>query len=132
MALSHNPVGLAAYYYEKFVSFYPDHHVDEILDIITIYYLTNSAHTAGRLYAEAMSARQTAHGLAQVPTAVPVACARFRYDISHSFDWQLRDQFTNLVQSRWYDEGGHFAAMEKPHVLYNDFVEFVRKIVKAV
>lgn len=103
--------------------------MDEILDIITIYYLTNSAHTAGRLYAEGISDRQYSHEIDRVPTAVPVACARFRNDISHSFDWQLSDQFTNLVQSTWHEEGGHFAAMEKPHVLYGDFIEFVRKIV---
>lgn len=132
MALSHNPVGLAAYFYEKIVTFYPDHHVDEILDIFTIYYLTNSAHTAGRLYAEGVSARQLSHGLNRVPTAVPVACARFRNDIDHSFDWQLIDQYTNLVQSTWYNEGGHFPAMEMPRVLYNDFIDFVKKVVKVV
>lgn len=129
--MSHNPVGLAAYFYEKYVSNYPDHNVDQILDIITIYYLTNSAHTAGRLYAEGFSARQYAHGLTRVPTAVPVACARFRGDITHSFDWQLTDQFTNLVQSTWYEDGGHFAAMEAPQILYNDFLQFVRKVVKV-
>lgn len=131
IALSHNPVGLAAYFYEKWVTFYPNHQVDDILDIITIYYLTNSAHTAGRLYAEGFSARQFAHGIAGVPTYVPVACARFRHDLSHSLDWQLSDQFPNLVQSTWHEEGGHFAAMEMPLVLYRDLLEFVRKIVKV-
>lgn len=123
-----NPVGLAAYYYEKYTSVFPDHDVDAILDIVMIYYLTNSAHTAGRIYAEAFSDHQEALGIARVPVTVPVACARFRRDISHMLDWQLSNKYVNLVQSTWHMEGGHFAAMEVPEALYKDFVQFVGKL----
>lgn len=103
-----------------------------MLDIITIYYLTNSAHTSGRLYAEALSAQQLSHNLLRVPVAVPVACARFRHDFMHSLDWQLTDHYTNIVQSTWHQDGGHFAALEVPHALYGDLVAFVRKVVKVL
>lgn len=107
---------------------YPTHDLDAILDNIMIYYLTNSAHTSGRIYAEFISDHQSAYELQRVPVTVPAACARFRRDISHSLDWQLRDKYVNLVQSTWYLEGGHFAAMEVPDVLYKDFVQFVDKL----
>lgn len=94
-----------------------------------IYYLTNSITTAVRLYAEAMTGNQLALGLQRVPTNVPTACARFIRDGMHSMDWQLQDKYTNLVQSSWHTSGGHFAAMEVPDVLFDDFVKFVKAIV---
>lgn len=92
-----------------------------------IYYLTNSITTAVRLYAEAMTSGQTELGLPRVPTTVPTACARFVNDIMHSTDWQLKDKYPNLLQSTWHEEGGHFAAMEVPDLLYDDFIDFVPK-----
>lgn len=127
-ALMTSPVGLLAYIQEKFIAAYPKYNPDTMLDNIMIYYLTNSMTTAVRLYAEAMSAHQLKYNLARVPTNVPTACARFRYDISHQTDWQLRDKFVNLIQSTWYMNGGHFAAMEVPNVLYDDFVTFINKV----
>lgn len=128
IALTGNPVGMAAYHYEKFLGAFPGHNLDDILDIQMIYYLTNSAHTSMRLYAEAMTAQQRGYELHRVPVQVPVACSRFVRDISHMLDWQLRDKYPNLVQSTWHEDGGHFAAMEVPQTLYADFVEFVGKI----
>lgn len=123
-----SPVGLVAYIQEKFIGAYPSYDADALLDNIMVYYLTNSMTTAVRLYAEATSAHQRKYDLARVPTLVPTACARFRYDISHLTDWQLKDKFVNLIQSTWYLDGGHFAAMEVPKVLYNDFVMFIDKV----
>lgn len=129
-ALSHSPIGLAAYILEKFITFYPDHDVDALLDNIMIYYLSNSITTAVRLYSEALTKDQNALGLMQVPTSVPTACARFWNDIAHSLDWQLRDKYTKLMQSTYYENGGHFAAMEVPHVLLKDFLKFVNLLFK--
>lgn len=122
---------MAAYLYEKFTTFYPDHSIDAVLDNIMIYYLTNSITTAARLYAEAMSAEQLALGLQRVPTSVPTACARFINDGMHSLDWQLRDKYTDLVQSSWHMTGGHFAAMEVPDILFDDLVKFVNVVMSS-
>lgn len=130
MALSHSPIGLAAYILEKFVTFYPNHDDDALLDNIMIYYLSNSMTTAVRLYAEALTKTQNALGLMQVPTAVPTACARFWNDISHSLDWQLKDKYTKLIQSTYYEKGGHFAAMEVPEILLHDFITFINLLYK--
>lgn len=95
-----------------------------------IYYFTNTSTTAARIYAEAMSKKQLGYELTRVPTTVPTGCARFKNDLGHLLDWQLIDKFPNLIHSTYYNNGGHFAAMEIPDVLYNDFIDFIKKTLK--
>ena len=64
----------------------------------------------------------------EAPTKVPTACARFKNDITHTLDWALRGKYRNMIQSTWYSDGGHFAAMEVPKLLYKDLVNFVNKL----
>lgn len=144
LALSNNPVGLAAYILEKFATWtFPQHRsaadgglglrkdlFDAYLDNIMIYYLSGSITTSFRLYSEALSLHQQEHKLERIPTNVPTGCARFKNDLAHEIDWVLKDKFTSLVQSNYYKDGGHFAALEVPGVLYKDFVEFVKKVEK--
>lgn len=127
-ALTDNPVGLAAYILEKFSDFFDTIDRDAILDNLTIYSLTNCFTTSARLYAEAYSKHELAHHLARIPTNVPTGCARFKNDIGHSLDWQLKDKYTNLIHSTYYEDGGHFAALEVPELLHKDFVTFVRTV----
>ncbi|KAJ6636705.1 Juvenile hormone epoxide hydrolase 1, partial [Pseudolycoriella hygida] len=126
-ALQNSPIGLAAYILEKFISCFPDHDMDEVLDNIMIYYLTKSFTTSARLYKESVL---SVHSLERVQTHVPVGCTRFPIDILQALDWQLKDKFTNIVHSTWQEKGGHFAAMEVPQLLYKDFIEFAAKIFK--
>ncbi|KAG4073588.1 hypothetical protein HA402_000812 [Bradysia odoriphaga] len=144
IALTNNPIGMAAYILEKFATWTYPHNkslphggldnrkdlYDAYLDNIMIYYLTNSITTSMRLYAESFTQQHLAYNLERVPTDVPVGCARFKNDIAHSFDWQLTDKYRNLIHSTYYEKGGHFIALEAPEVLYNDIVEFVRKVEK--
>lgn len=103
---------------------------EAVLDNLTIYALTNCFTTSARLYAEAYSSKQLSHELARVPTNVPTGCARFKNDVGHSLDWQLRDKYTNLVHSTYHSVGGHFAAMEVPELLYKDLLTFVETVQK--
>lgn len=138
--LAHNPVGLAAYILEKFSTWtnsgfkhLPDggltkrYTMDALIDNVMIYYITNSITTSQRLYAEQFNKEQMGLQMDRVAVKVPTGCARFMYDLAHTTDCQLKDKFLNLVQSTYYEDGGHFAAMELPQVLYNDFIEFVKK-----
>lgn len=140
-ALAHNPVGLAAYILEKFSTWtnpkYRDTNdggfneiftKDALFDNLMIYYLTNSITTSMRLYSEAFSKKHFALQLDRVPIQVPVGCARFKHDLAHEFDWQLSLRFPKVIHSTYHPNGGHFAAMEVPDVLYNDFVAFVKKL----
>lgn len=92
-----------------------------------VYYLTNSITTSQRLYAESFNIKQMALGMDRVPVTVPVGCARFKHDLGHSLDWELKDKFPNLIHSTYHDEGGHFAALQVPDAFYMDLVEFVNK-----
>lgn len=140
-ALSQNPVGLAAYILEKFSTWTDktirhtndgglDKHFtkDALFDNIMIYYLTNSITTSLRLYAEAFTKKHFGLKLDRVPVRVPTGCTRFKHDLAHETDWQLSAKFPNLVHSTYHRNGGHFAAMQLPTVLYNDFTEFVKKL----
>jgi juvenile hormone epoxide hydrolase len=138
--LSDTPIGLAAYIIEKFSTWtnkeyrgLPDgglekyFTMDALLDNVMIYYLTNSILTSQRLYAEGFGSEIQKHQFDRVQTSVPVACAKFKYELLNQPDFALRDKYVNLIQSNHFEDGGHFAAMQLPDVLYNDFVEFVSK-----
>lgn len=124
-ALTDNPVGLAAYILEKFSGYFDVISRESVIDNLSIYALTNSFTTSARLYAEAYSSKQLAYQLGRVQTNVPTGCCRFKNDVGHSLDWQLRDKYTNLVHSTYHNTGGHFAAMEVPELLYEDLLKFV-------
>lgn len=139
--MTNNPAGLAAYILEKFSTWtnskYRDlndggldkHYTkDALFDNLMLYYLPNSITTSVRLYAEAFTTEHRSLQLERVPVQVPVGCARFKHDLAHEFDWQLRSKFPKLIHSTYHPNGGHFAAMELPDVLYNDFIEFVKKL----
>ncbi|XP_041778621.1 juvenile hormone epoxide hydrolase 2-like [Anopheles merus] len=141
--LQGNPVGLAAYILEKFSTWtnpayrnLPDgglekyFSLDALLDNVMIYYLTDSITTSQRIYAEAFAFDELKKEIDRIPTAVPAACAKFRYELFQQIDWVLKDHFTNLVQSNHFEDGGHFAAMQLPEVLYKDFVAFIASIQK--
>lgn len=101
---------------------------DALIDNIMIYYLSNSITTSVRLYAESLSSRHHGLEMDRVPTNVPTGCARFKHDLMHQFDWQLTTKFQNLVHSTYHRDGGHFIALQKPEVLYKDFIDFAKKL----
>ncbi|XP_017464111.1 PREDICTED: juvenile hormone epoxide hydrolase 2-like [Rhagoletis zephyria] len=138
--LLQNPVGLAAYILEKFSTWTnPEYKkledggltkrftLDELLDNIMIYYTTNSITTSQRLYSEAFSFAQMDLNVDAVHVNQPTGCARFVHDLRHSTDLELSTKYKNLIHSTYHKDGGHFAALELPQILYNDFVEFVDK-----
>ncbi|KAI9583436.1 juvenile hormone epoxide hydrolase 1-like [Glossina fuscipes] len=140
-ALTSNPVGLAAYILEKFSTWtnpqykhLPDggvtrrYTLDALLDNVMIYYVTNSITTSVRLYAEQFSQSQGQLQLDRVAVTVPAGCVRFQNELMHSTDSQLKERFLNLVHSTYHNQGGHFAAMELPKILYEDFIDFVKKL----
>lgn len=141
--LQGNPIGLAAYILEKFSTWTNPAYrnlqdgglekyfnLDTLLDNVMIYYLTDSITTSQRIYAEAFAADELKKEIDRIPTAVPAACAKFRHELMQQIDWILRDHFTNLVQSNHLSDGGHFAAMQLPDVLYKDFVQFIITVRK--
>ncbi|CRL02296.1 CLUMA_CG015269, isoform A [Clunio marinus] len=139
VALRDNPVGLAAYNLERFSTWskldnsklkdggFENHFtLDALLDNIMIYYLSHSITTAVRLEKEFFR-EISVYNIDRVPTNVPTGCAHFRHELLHQPNFVMKDKYTNIIHSSYYDKGGHFPAMELPNVLYEDILEFIHK-----
>lgn len=84
---------------------------DEILDNITLYWLTNTGVSASRLYWEYKGGFFNAKGV-----SIPVAVSIFpgeQYQAPRS--WTER-AYPNLIYYNKLDKGGHFAAWEEPQL----------------
>ena len=82
---------------------------DDVLDNVTLFWLTNTAISSARLYWENKLPFFTPKGVA-VPTAVSVFPDEL-YQTPKS--WAER-AYPNLVHYNKVDKGGHFAAWEQP------------------
>jgi pimeloyl-ACP methyl ester carboxylesterase len=84
---------------------------DEVLDNITLYWLTNTGVSASRLYWEYRGGFFNAKGV-----SIPVAASVFpgeQYQAPRS--WAER-AYPNLIYYNQVDKGGHFAAWEEPEL----------------
>ena len=96
---------------------------DEILDNITLYWLTNTGVSASRLYWEYKGGFFNAKGV-----AIPVAMTIFpgeQYQAPRS--WAER-AYPNLIYYNEVDRGGHFAAWEEPQL----FAEEIRAAFRSL
>jgi juvenile hormone epoxide hydrolase len=91
-----------------------------------IYYLTNSITTSVRIYKESFI-EDVEYEMGRVPTLPPSGCAHYRYELMHQPKFILKDKFVNLIHTSYFEDGGHFATMQLPKVMYGDFVDFVKK-----
>jgi pimeloyl-ACP methyl ester carboxylesterase len=93
----------------------PEKSPDEVLDDITLYWLTNTATSAARLYWE--HAGQAVVNAATQKTnevALPVAITVFPGESYQAPETWARRAFRNLSYFHEVDKGGHFAAWEEP------------------
>jgi pimeloyl-ACP methyl ester carboxylesterase len=88
---------------------------DDILDNITLYWLTNTAVSSSRLYWENKLALVTPKGVA-IPVAVSVFPDEI-YTVSRS--WAER-AYPKLIHYNKLDKGGHFAAWEQPELFVRE------------
>src|SRR5687768_17874556 len=84
---------------------------DEVLDNITLYWLTNTGVSASRLYWEYKGGFFNAKGV-KIPVAVTVFPGE-QYEAPRS--WTER-AYPNLIYYNRADKGGHFAAWEQPMI----------------
>jgi pimeloyl-ACP methyl ester carboxylesterase len=90
---------------------------DEILDNITLYWLTNTGVSASRLYWEYKGGFFNAKGV-DIPVAVTVFPGE-QYEAPRSW---AESAYPQLIHYNKVDKGGHFAAWEQPRL----FAEEVR------
>jgi pimeloyl-ACP methyl ester carboxylesterase len=88
---------------------------DDVLDNITLYWLTNTGVSSARLYWESKLAFFAPKGV-----TIPVAVSAFPDDIDVPTKNWAEKAFPNLIFYNRHDKGGHFAAWEQPASLTGD------------
>jgi pimeloyl-ACP methyl ester carboxylesterase len=121
-SLAESPSGLAAWMidhdphsYQQIAHAFEGHPEgsltrDQILDDITLYWVTNTGASAARLYWE--SARVVYKGQVSVPTGFTV----FPGELWRAPRSWVERTYPNLIYFNEVDKGGHFAAWEQPEL----------------
>ena len=119
--LTDSPVGQAAWIYEKFREWTdcggePENalSIDEMLDNITLYWLTGTATSSARLYWESFGSFNAG------PVTIPVGCSIFPREFLRASRRWAQKRFSNLVHWNELDRGGHFAAFEQPELFTDE------------
>lgn len=129
-ALADSPAGLAAWIVDKFRRWcdgelWTRFTRDEILANVTLYWVTGTIASSMRLYLE--SRRSGRFGPVERRVDTPTGCALFPREIFRP----PRRWVERLYDvRRWTEmpEGGHFAALEVPHLLVEDVRAFFRPL----
>jgi pimeloyl-ACP methyl ester carboxylesterase len=96
---------------------------DDVLDNITLYWLTNTAVSASRLYWE-----NKLPFFAPMDVKVPVAVSAFPDELYQTPRSWAEKAFPKLIYYNRLDKGGHFAAWEQPQI----FVSELRAAFKSI
>jgi microsomal epoxide hydrolase len=133
VAMSDSPLGLLAWYVEKYRSWsdsdgdvYKTFTLDDVLSQVTLAWLTGTAESALRLYAEDKRAgifAQAPHEFVSVPTAVTIYPAE---TVRLPRAWV--EASYNLVRWSPMDAGGHFPAHEVPELWLPEVRAFAHDI----
>jgi pimeloyl-ACP methyl ester carboxylesterase len=123
--LADSPVGQAMWIYEKFQAWSDNKgdpaeaiSLDQMLDDITLYWLTDSAASSARLYYESF-----AKDFSRMPLDFPVAVSIFKGDFFTPPKMWGEETYSKLFYWNEVPKGGHFAALEQPDL----FVAELRK-----
>jgi pimeloyl-ACP methyl ester carboxylesterase len=84
---------------------------DEILDNVTLFWLTNTGVSASRLYWEYKGGFWDAKGV-----SIPVAVSVFPHEAYQAPRSWVERAYPNLIYFNEVDKGGHFAAWEQPQL----------------
>ena len=118
-SLADSPVGLAAWIFD-YNNGEPERVLDrdDVLDNITLYWLTNTGTSAARLYWET-SGQSVILAAAQKTNdiSLPVAITVFPREVYRAPETWARRAYRNLIYFNEVDKGGHFAAWEQPELL---------------
>jgi pimeloyl-ACP methyl ester carboxylesterase len=90
---------------------------DDVLDNVTLIWLTNTGVSAGRLYAEN---KFSFFGVKGVSAKIPVAVSVFPTELYKAPKSWAEKAYPNLVHYNRLDKGGHFAAWEQPQLVCDE------------
>nr|WP_272210250.1 hypothetical protein [Marinicella sp. W31]MDC2876117.1 hypothetical protein [Marinicella sp. W31] len=128
--LHDSPAGQAAWIYEKFSEWTDSSgdpaevlSGDEMLDNITLYWLTDTAASSARLYGESFASDFSTQVL-----DLPVAVSVFPGELYRPLKVWGERAYSDLVYWNEVNRGGHFAAFEQPEI----FVTELRRALQAL
>jgi pimeloyl-ACP methyl ester carboxylesterase len=133
-ALSDSPAGLAAWMFD-YNNGEPQRLLtrDEMLDDVTLYWLTNTAASSARIYWETSgqsvllsSAQKTGE------ISLPVAISVFPQEVYRAPETWARRAYPNLIYFNQVERGGHFAAWEEPELFSNELRSAFRSLRRAI
>jgi pimeloyl-ACP methyl ester carboxylesterase len=117
-ALTDSPAGLAAWMYD-YNNGEPERLLtkDQMLDDVTLYWVTNSAASSARIYWET-AGQSVILSAAQKTTEIslPVAITVFPDEVYRAPETWARLAYRNLIYFNEVNKGGHFAAWEEPEL----------------
>ena len=134
-ALNDSPAGLCAWIAEKLWA-WTDHPGDlgqvltasQVLDNITVYWLTGTAASSARLYWESIAqVTEWFTTAASDNITVPAGCSIFPKEVPRPSRRSAQRRFTNIVYWNQPGRGGHFAAWEQPSL----FTGEVRAVARS-
>jgi pimeloyl-ACP methyl ester carboxylesterase len=133
-ALTDSPIGLAAWMYEKFQAWTDNHGEaenalsrDEILDDITLYWLTSTAASSARLYRENASKFGPNQGIVDFPVGISM----FPKEILRQPRSWIDKVYPNIIHWNEPPRGGHFAAFEQPALFTQELRDCFREVRDA-
>ena len=97
---------------------------DDILDNITLYWLTNTSVSSARIYWE----NRKYTFFAPKNVSIPVAVSAFPDEVLQTPQSWAERADSNLVYYNKLDKGGHFAAWEQPSILVNELREAFKSL----
>ncbi len=102
---------------------------DEVLDDISLYWLTNSAASSGRIYWENGGRNPTSSAAWKTSEiSLPVAITVFPEDVYRPPETWARRAYKNLIYFHEVEKGGHFAAWEQPELFAVELREAFRSL----
>ena len=106
---------------------------DDVLDNVTLYWLTNSATSSARLYWENGARGSVIVAAAQKTgeISLPVAITVFPDDVYRAPATWARRAYRNLIYFHEVDKGGHFAAWEQPELFAAELRAAFRSLREA-
>jgi microsomal epoxide hydrolase len=130
--MTDSPVGLAAWVVEKFRTWSDcggdverSYTKDQLLENITLYWVTGTINSAMRLYYEGHGpGRRNATAL--TPVEVPTGLANYPAEIRPTPRLWAEQLYRNIVHWSDMPKGGHFAALEQPAAFVEELRAFGR------
>lgn len=102
---------------------------DQVLDDISLYWLTGSAGSAAQIYWENRNINLISAGIMKSDQiTIPVAVSTFPQDVYASPESWAKRAYKNLIYFNEVEKGGHFAAWEQPEL----FTHEIRAAFKTV